>query len=647
MIGGRSGNRGECAQPCRLPYELIDDRGKTAAAGHLLSPADMGLLGSLAALTEAGVDSLKIEGRLKSPEYVAAVTAAYRRQLDRIAESGRQGSLAELADDTARMRQVFSRGPFTDAYLRGRSDGELMSVETAKHTGIPIGELIRYDRKRGHATVRLTGTLRNGDGVEIRDGEGACGNIITYIRSRSGKLLQEAEPGMTVEIGDLKRTTPGNPGVGAALFRISSAILMKELRSTYEKLPSRIPVDLQLTAVAGTPARLTAETRTQGVIIRASVTSEFPLEMAKGRPLDAERAEKNLRKTGGTPYVLRRLRTKILGDPYLSASELNTMRRSVLEQLTAERLEAARRKRLKDPGNVGEGTGACQSATPPSKKNGKVQNSVILIWYYRTPGVEERIREMASLVNDDPVIRAGEEMAIPFELLIGEGGHSKLMRDLNDAGIAVRAVLPAVTRKANGSAVRTAMPVLESMWRDKRIAGVYAGNISHLYLLGDGDMPFSADIPLNVLNTETLRTLLLCGADTVTLSVEPDALRSASAGAFGSRSEIIVYGRTPAMYLAHCPVGAVGASVSTSRPDCTNEKKRHYCRKGAWSLKDRKGAGFPVVADDSDCSSVIYSHTVTDRLSQMDEFLRVGVRRFRICVFDESAEKIFGIIKNL
>ena len=163
--GGRSGNRGQCAQPCRLPYNGRDV--------HPLSPKDMCRLSDLGDLIEAGVYSFKIEGRMKSPEYVAVVTRLYRKYIDLYLETG---SLTVSEEDMEELRQIFNRGRFTDAYLHGNPGDELMSMVVPKNQGIEIGHVTGVKNNSTLVDARLTGELAIGDGVEIRGGGRQSGN---------------------------------------------------------------------------------------------------------------------------------------------------------------------------------------------------------------------------------------------------------------------------------------------------------------------------------------------------------------------------------------------------------------------------------------------------------------------------------------
>ncbi len=674
-IGGRSGNRGECAQPCRLPYELAGSDGRTTARGFLLSPHDMSLLDHLEELTESGVASLKIEGRLKSPEYVAMATAVYRRHLDRIRDGLGPVSRSEFAADTAGLRQVFSRGAFTDAYFRGVSGSELMAAGTPKHTGIKIGEMIRADRKRGHAMIRLTAPLRNGDGVEIRDGDRSCGNVITYIKGKNGKLLQKADPGMAVSIGDLDRSRLASLREGAPVFRITDAALMKQLRQSYAKMPSTVPVDLHLKAVTGSPAVLTAAAERNGVRYVVYAESESPLEWAESRPLQEDRVRQSLEKTGGTPYYLRKLDMVIEGDPFLSAAELNTLRRQALEELTANRTDPAGIITAAEAEAVSEKAGVPSEQSASAEREGahaetsESAEKTVVLYFYNTDNAEQRVLEMAEAVSvsgqetgesgqqpnpdTDERAEAFPEFAVPVSLLINTEDHSKPSETavfLRKAGIRTYAVLPAVTRTIDDTDMEMIFETLGRMHDGGLIAGIYAANISHVYSLQAKKIPFFTDVSLNILNRESAGAMHNLGAAGAVLSVEPDALDADSLSdpgvwlkTAGIPLEALVYGRTPAMYMAHCPAGGTGLQPQNPRrPDCTPERKRYYCKQDNWFLRDRKNAAFPLVPDSGDCSAVLYSHIVTDRTDRTEIISAAGISRFRISVFSENAEIILS-----
>ena len=306
---------------------------------------------------------------MKSPEYVAVVTRIYRKYLDFIAQ-GRPQSLSE--QDRKELLSVFNRGGMTDAYLCGESGADLMSRDIPKHQGIPLGSVISCDSKRGHISARLTDTLSVGDGIEVRDGRRVCGNVVTYLNDR-GTMLKSADAGRKVTVGDIK----GQVRAGAEIFKITDKELMKRAEESYRKIPPSLPVDMVLTAEEGMPARLevssvlwrhsaaesklsqetdiaesksarraenertaeetsAAEKRSR---VKVQTVSDTVLECAQKRFADKAAIQKQLSKTGGTPYYLNKLQLEISGSPMIPASLLNSLRRDALSALTKRRLE--------------------------------------------------------------------------------------------------------------------------------------------------------------------------------------------------------------------------------------------------------------------------------------------------------------------
>ena len=234
--GGRSGNRGGCAQPCRLPYEIMRsgkpvlDKGekRPVFSKYRLSPKDMCTIDNLGEFADAGVASLKIEGRMKSPEYVAVVVSIYRKYLDLYA---RDGWYEVSQEDREALQQIFNRGSFTDGYLWKNPRRNILSGDIPKHQGIELGKVLNVrvagegKTIRQFLTVKLSRDLNLGDGVEVhhmgRNGEPQLsGNIVTYIgepKKRGGKSWREARSGQIVEIGDI----PGQVDPGDAIYKIS------------------------------------------------------------------------------------------------------------------------------------------------------------------------------------------------------------------------------------------------------------------------------------------------------------------------------------------------------------------------------------------------------------------------------------------
>ena len=351
--GVRSGNRGLCAQPCRLPY--TDDRGKL---GYFLSPKDLCLLEEIPALCEAGVDSFKIEGRLKSPEYVAVVTSIYRKYLDQYAASGR---VRIDPRDSDALRQIYCRGDFTKGYLYGDPGEKLLSGASPKHTGVYIGKVrsvVREDKKevRGAARkgaflvdVDLAGKLSEGDGVEIRSQNATAGGVVTYLRQIPGG----------VRIGDIK----GEFAAGDPVYKVTDHALLAKAGQSFAKdtrdpdaaqldgrMARKLRVQMEFTAETGNPASLVireaapAGHEDPDGPAEASCQSQKPVEQALKRAADPERIRTQLAKLGGTPFRVdpEDILVQVSPDAAIPVSEINRMRREGMDQLLRAKCEMGR-----------------------------------------------------------------------------------------------------------------------------------------------------------------------------------------------------------------------------------------------------------------------------------------------------------------
>ncbi len=334
-IGGRSANKGACAQPCRLPYR--DETGRTA---HFLSPKDMCQIDHLGELTEAGVRSFKIEGRMKSPEYVATVVRIYRKYLDLFME---YGGYTVNAEDKESLLKVFNREGFSDAYYKaapesvcgaqampftGKDIKRMMALATPKNSGLYAGRILR--QKGVLADVRLDRPVGMGDVIEIRPADGLGRNVtatVTYLKPLAGRPGQQGE---TVRLGDVKeRVLPEDK-----VYLIRDARLMEQAQKASLPNTRRVPVQMRFGAVPGAPAWLSVCCADGQAEVR--IRDEAPCEKAQSKGPDLVRIEEQLRKTGGTPFEADRVDLFIDGSVFLPVSVINRLRREALEQLEEE-----------------------------------------------------------------------------------------------------------------------------------------------------------------------------------------------------------------------------------------------------------------------------------------------------------------------
>lgn len=319
-IGGRSGNRGMCAQPCRKPYVLLsgqkDRYGRPAglsarplAEKYLLSTRDLCVYRHLKEIVRSGVVSLKIEGRMKSPEYVAIVTSIYRRALDGIA----RGDWSPSEEDEMALTLAFNRS-FTKGHLLGEKD--VMGREMSDNRGVLMGSVSSYDSRKGEAAVRLSGALspERGDGLVFQSPGQEVGLVVQRTEVREGLLRLKMN----------ERVRPG-----ARVYLTGSTALSRKAAQIIDSDPVGIPLDLNLSWQENRPvleARLPDGKK-------VAVVASFLMEKAKNQPLTRQQIESQLRRTGGTAFAIRKVEMDYSGDLFAPLGALNQLRRQLLEKV--------------------------------------------------------------------------------------------------------------------------------------------------------------------------------------------------------------------------------------------------------------------------------------------------------------------------
>lgn len=323
MLGGRSGNRGRCAGTCRLPFELYEDGEKLNRKGQnfLLSPKDLCTIRELPELIEHGVDSLKIEGRMKQPEYVGAVTRIYRKYVD-LYESG--GPYKVEDDDEKELLELFNRGGFTSGYYKKHNGRDMMSLNRPNHQGIFVGKIQSIQGK--NVMFQAAEDLGKGDVLEI-----------------------------SLERGDKVELTCPDSWIKGAKVRLNGQKLkylkpgMRLYRTKNQALRERITEDLKQKTKENIKGKITIST---GECAKLVVTSERAraevsgavAEPAKNRPLSREDIRKQILRTGESDFTFTELEVELHGDIFLPVAALKQLRRDAFEKLTEEILKKSRRK---------------------------------------------------------------------------------------------------------------------------------------------------------------------------------------------------------------------------------------------------------------------------------------------------------------
>ena len=332
----RSGNRGECAQNCRMKYQLEkrEDGHSEILQGkgeYLLSPKDMNTLERVPELIEAGIASFKIEGRMKRPEYVALMVALYRKAIDAYYE-GRAFNYDEAVD--RQMKKIFNRG-FTQGHLFHHYGAQLMNPIRPNHIGVKVGKVIQVTRDK--IVIRLQDTLRQQDGIRILQEPKDIGFQVNFLY-KDGLLVNHGAAGDIVE---LDKTAPVVKG--SIVLKTSDAQQLQALQKSYEAAPRKVAVYAQFTMQAGKPAVLKIMDE-EGRSVR--VESDAVCETARRMPLKEERIAAQLKKSGDTPFIFGNISYQLDAQGILPIRELNQMRRSALAKLEEQRKILHKHRRI-------------------------------------------------------------------------------------------------------------------------------------------------------------------------------------------------------------------------------------------------------------------------------------------------------------
>jgi len=659
-LGGRSANRGECAQACRLPYDLISD-GQQVPLGdrrYLLSPQDLSGLDVLPDLVRAGVASLKIEGRLKSPEYVASITRVYRKALDALfatvessklngeslqsAENARAGhfegspkagsafnfqpSTFNPAAARYELEMSFSRGLYT-GWFRGNNNQELAHARFGTKRGVFLGEVLRVTGES--VTLKLSGPLKPGDGLVFDAGkpdereEG--GRVYHVTPGRDGETTLRFGDGDI----DWRRVSAGQ-----LVWKTNDPALDREVRTSFEGTQVRFtrPITLEVHGRAGTPLTLIANDN-RGHVVKAE--SALPLAIATKQPLSPERLREQLGRLGGTPFQLGELRSFLEGDVILPVSELNRLRRESaagLEKLRAQPLRwQVTESKLP---SFGPASGA-QNA-PPTPSAAKAM---------------EATAELIAVIRLLPQLNAA--WAAGARTIYCEFENPKFYRDAVARFRELQAGVPTASPAQLPSAISD-LPstTLSSIWvaaprvfkpgeewilkqvRSCDADGYLVRNYDHLaYFSGDRKR---GDFSLNVANALTADYFLhRHGLERVTASYDLNIaqLESLLQSAPPAWFDLTVHQHMPMFHMEHC-VFCAFLSTGKDYRDCGRPCDNHVV-----TLRDRVGADLPLRAD-AGCRNTVFNNRAQTGAEYVSRLLELGARSFRVEFVNEEPDEV-------
>jgi putative protease len=585
MIGGRSGNRGYCAQPCRRQYSLSCDN-EIVAAGYLLSPKDLCAARLIPELVAAGVDSFKIEGRMKRPEYVGGVVSIYRKLIDRYFADPTKFHVAE--SEIRYLEQLFNRG-FTSAYLEG-SSRDMMGAVSPGNRGIPIGTIVEMGRYMDRAVVFLEEDLAVGDGIVSKAGDGEKIGVIY----RAGRQKKSASAGDTIEIPFSGRLEEGD-----ILYRTLDSRQIKQLQQTYTSpAPQRkIPVVMHLEARFGHPLSLSVKDRDYNSI---SLHSDYVVEAAKGKAASEKQLRKQLAKLGNTAFVPSSISIEMDEGIFVPVGVLNELRTDAVDLLRKKRTEQYHRE--------------CSKPSLESVDSSAASNTTPLLCV-AVSSVEDAKAAVAA--GADVIYFAGLPMPSVDEIAI-------VKEQCQSYGTSLYLSTPRIIK--NGE-MKDLFWLLEEA---RECGGLLVANMGMIGLASDKKIPFVIDSPLNVFNHHSCSFLKNLGARRVTASVELtlDELGQVADGC--SSLECIAEGNFEVMVSEYCPLS------HTSR--CSDS-----CHKVESVLVDRKGYSFPLKTDEH-CRMHLLNSRGLSMLDYLEDVIATGVSAIRIEARWESPGDIGSLV---
>ncbi len=517
ILGGRSGNRGRCAQPCRLPYDLLDEENESKAKAYLMSPKDISAVDNMDEIIDSGVYSLKIEGRMKRPEYVAATVKYFREEIEGRKEKYHRENLMK----------VFNREGLSDGYFHGKTGKDMMSFNYPKNTGVPIG-MVNKD-----GSIVLTEQLHKGDGLRV----GEKGLTVEGIRD-GADTKEKAAPGETVNLTGRSRLPEGT------LYKTYDFELMDSLKRSHNGMYDRkIELTANLYFRAGEKAKLSL-THNGKEYIRESKEVETPIKA----PLSLERIEEALKKSGESPFIIREIITEEFSEGFLPVKELNEMRRLLLEDIVSYEVSKMKRTPPEDREITFNGT------------HHEIRKGLKLV------GVATKGQLQAALD-----LGAENLVLYPFyrgEKYVGFKDIRTLLETRKDLNLYIKV----------SSILRTELqPIVERIRKLKEygeIRGIITGNAGVIKLLAQ-EFYIIGDYKLNLFNSDAIKFY----DEEVPMSMISEELNRTELKALKHKDRYItlVYGRQELMHSEYCPVGATVGGMTRETPcneTCMKESYR-------------------------------------------------------------------------
>ncbi len=640
MIGGRSGNRGRCAQPCRMTYTLD---GEKREGDYLLSPKDICTVSLIPELIEAGIDSFKIEGRMKRPEYTAYTTYIYRKYTDLYFELGKEGYLSylkkhqkEYEEDISNLMDLYNRGSFTTGYYKQYHGKNMMSGKRPNHNGVLVGEVIKV--KGIEAQIKLSKDIYAQDVLEFRNEKEE--NLYDYT------VKDDCKKGMIIKA----KFKPGSKIVsGQFVYRTKNQKLLSLVSDNLIQSGSKIPIEGKLEVIVGEPLKLCLTEKRSGVTIE--VIGDIA-EEAKNQPMTKEKLLAGINKISNTEYIFEQLIATVEGNVFVPVGKLKELRREGLRELEAailkqyKRTEKQCQKHIEDTRN-----NECQNNNENEHETKNVfQNKktyspfFVTIWNKEQAEIIceiEEVKRVSILIEHffdrkisdkkaileqikeivDLVCHSGKEFFISLPYVDRNKQCEKFL-DLfiNEEFTIKRKELEECKQE-------------EEIKRNWNISGFLVRSMEQVAILQRKypNKKIVLDANLYTFNQEAKEFWKQKGVEEYTTSVELNASEIKQCN--NENASLIVYGHLPLMVSAQCLLD-----------NCkTCQKEKGYTK--YHSLKDRMGKEYFVVNRCENCYNIIYDGQAVSLLKEVDTIEKMGHKFLRLDFTVESKEQTKKVLE--
>ena len=584
VIGGRSGNRGRCAQPCRLPYSIIKKSTGESKDGYLLSPKDTCTIEEIKALIESGTSSLKIEGRMKKPEYVSGVVTSYREAIDSVYNKKK----IDIVSKKKMLNQLFNREGFSKAYLRGNIGRDMMAYNCPKNTGVFLGKVAK------DYTIKLEKDLRCQDGVRTDNSGFTVTNII-----KGKEKVKEAFK------GDVVKLIPSKYKPGDLVYVTSDSKLLSELQKNYEDIYGvKLPLTINVKVSPGEKLYISTNYDGQNFEVYGDM-----VEVASNKPVDRDLLIKNLGKLGDTPFKLEGVEFEKFEDGFLRVSSINSARRDLIEKIMYH-IETRDRREI------------IQSDFTEKKSFSQHKfNDEYLICVKS----QEQLEAALDFIKENP------EKLPALAVDIFQKGSNINLETVSYKNLYL--VVPNIIKSEFEQVVNIVQKHLS------RIRGIVTANLGIVNIFKD-KTSIIGDYKLNIINSEGYKFYDRF-TDMSALSVELNSREMFDlAKRLKTPSQVVIYGKYELMISEYCVIGSTFGTRS-AESGCS-----YGCFKDRFVLKDRMNEEF-LVKTDRYCRSHIYNTVAVNLVPYIKEFKKNNINNFRVDFIDESYDDTKAILNYI